>query len=169
MPATPPGPAPAAPPSVRAIEAALRVLGGKWKLLILWHLAAAPLHYGALRRLIPAVSDKVLTQQLRRLERDGLVARAVEPLGEGHPNLPPRTVYSLTPYGRSLYPVLTALCEWGRAHLERSAAARPAGDDSLPPGGQTSWEDLTAAALRPNPRIRRARAPGAAGGPRPGD
>lgn len=101
------------PQSVQGIEVALRVLGGKWKLLILWHLAESPRGFGALRRLIPGVSEKMLTQQLRALERDGLVARQI------HPSVPPRTTYSLTEYGKSLYPVLTELCRWGRAHLRR--------------------------------------------------
>ncbi|HLT59462.1 MAG: helix-turn-helix transcriptional regulator [Limnochordales bacterium] len=118
----------AAPPSVQGIEAALRVLGGKWKLLILWHLAAAPRHYGELRRLMFPVSDKVLTEQLRQLERDGLVSREVQPPPAAKPALPPRTVYSLTEYGQSLYPVLAALCEWGRAHLARARGAGSAGE-----------------------------------------
>lgn len=101
------------PPSVQHIEAALRVLGGKWKLIILWHLAERPRRYGVLRRLILGVSEKMLIQQLRELERDGLVAREI------HRSVPPSTTYSLTEYGRSLSPALMDLCRWGRAHLER--------------------------------------------------
>src|SRR5690606_18494030 len=97
---------------------------------------AAPRHYGELRRLMFPVSDKVLTEQLRQLERDGLVSREVQPPPAAKPALPPRTVYSLTEYGQSLYPVLAALCEWGRAHLARARGAPWRRTDPLRPGAR---------------------------------
>src|SRR5690606_335138 len=96
------------PPSVQHIEAALRVLGGKWKLIIVWQLAERSGRYGVLRRRIPEVSEQMLIQQLRVLERDGLVAREV------HRSVPPSTTSSLTEYGRSLSPAVMELCRWGR-------------------------------------------------------
>lgn len=90
------------------MEMTLELIGGKWKALILWHLALdGTLRFGALRKLFPRVTQKMLTQQLRELERDGLVLRTV------YPEVPPKVEYSLTPIGRSLMPALVALNEWG--------------------------------------------------------
>ena len=83
------------------VELALDVLGGKWKPVILALLKEAPRRYGDLRRLIPALSDKVLSERLRDLEGQGLIARA----SDGQ--------YQLTPRGESLRPVLQALYDWG--------------------------------------------------------
>lgn len=95
------------------VETALRVLGGKWKVLIVWHLIDGPLHYGSLHRLMPMISEKMLIRQLRELERDGLIERSIKP------SVPPRVEYAVTAYGQSVYPVLGALCQWGWSHLER--------------------------------------------------
>jgi DNA-binding HxlR family transcriptional regulator len=86
------------------VELTLEVLGGKWKTVLLARLKQGPLRYGELRRLVPGLSDKMLTQRLRELEGDGLVARDGE---EGR--------YGLTARGESLRGVLEALYEWGRA------------------------------------------------------
>lgn len=94
------------------VEATLALIGGKYKPLILWHLIDGPRHYMALQRLIPAATAKMLSQQLRGLEADGLVRREVLP------ETPPRTRYSLTEFGRSVIPVLTAMCDWGAACIE---------------------------------------------------
>jgi DNA-binding HxlR family transcriptional regulator len=99
------------------VETALRVLGGKWKVLIVWHLIDRPQHYGALRRLMPMISEKMLIRQLRELERDGLVRRTIKPL------VPPRVEYAITAYGQSVFPILGALCQWGWSHLEREPPA----------------------------------------------
>ena len=92
----------------------LKLVGGKYKALILWRLTGATLRSGKLQQLIPQASARVLTQQLRELERDNLVMRKV------HPAVPPKVEYSLTPLGRSIHPVLTAMYEWGLGYLESS-------------------------------------------------
>jgi DNA-binding HxlR family transcriptional regulator len=99
------------------VELALTVLGGKWKTVLLARLKQGPLRYGELRRLVPGLRDKVLTQALQALERDGLVAREAD---RGHAR------YGLTERGESLRDVLQALYDWGQAHAASPgiAAAR---------------------------------------------
>jgi DNA-binding HxlR family transcriptional regulator len=92
------------------LDAALFVLGGKWKPLILFHLAHGTRRYGALRRAIGSVSDKVLIQQLKELQADGIIDRV--DFGE----IPPKVEYSLTAFGRTLGRALAPLCEWGTKH-----------------------------------------------------
>lgn len=91
-------------------ERALKVIGGRWKALILYHLYAGPRRLSDLSRLLPAISQKVLVQQLREMEAHGLVRRKV------FAQVPPRVDYSATSLGLSLEPVLLALCDWGRRH-----------------------------------------------------
>ena len=79
------------------VEATLSLIGGKYKPLILWHLIEQPLHYMELQRLIPKATAKMLSQQLRDLQQSGLVSREVIP------EKPPKTIYSLTPFGRSIF------------------------------------------------------------------
>jgi DNA-binding HxlR family transcriptional regulator len=96
-----------------AMEMTLDLIGGKWKSLILWHLALdGTLRFGMLRKMFPKVTQKMLTQQLRELERDGLVHREV------YQQVPPKVEYSLTEMGRTLVPVLGSLCDWGNAFME---------------------------------------------------
>ena len=95
------------------LTAALAAVGGKWKLIIVYWLAESPRHFAALRRAMPGISQKVLTQQLRELVSDGIVHR--EPKGE----VPAPVVYSLTAYGRTVVPLVEAARRWGRTHLER--------------------------------------------------
>lgn len=90
------------------VEITLEVIGGKWKALILWHLSFRTLRFSQLRRRLPGVTQKMLTQQLRELEGDGLVHRAV------YAEVPPRVEYSLTANGETLKPLLSAMCEWGK-------------------------------------------------------
>ncbi len=97
------------------VETALSIFGGKWKPLILWHLLHGVRRFGELQRLIPGITRKVLTEDLRALERDGIVARRV------YEQIPPKVEYSLTKYGSTLRPVLAALCDWGSKHERRSA------------------------------------------------
>ena len=97
------------------VEATLSLIGGKYKPLILWHLIEQPLHYMELQRLIPKATAKMLSQQLRDLQQSGLVSREVIP------EKPPKTIYSLTPFGRSIIPVLEAMCNWGNSYLEGTA------------------------------------------------
>ncbi len=93
---------------------ALSVLTGKWKLQILWHLKDGSRRYGELRRMIPEVSEKVLIQQLKQLESDGLVTRQVQS------SVPPRVDYALTPSAFALGPVLMSLGQWAETHLTKS-------------------------------------------------
>jgi len=96
-------------PSLPA-ERALKVISGRWKAVILYHLFDRPRRLSQLTRLIPTVSQKVLVQQLREMEEHGLVNREV------FPEVPPRVAYSATALGQSLQPVLLALCKWGQQH-----------------------------------------------------
>jgi len=109
------------PPPVRPnpvegcpLTAALAAIGGKWKLIIVYWLAESPKHFAALRKAMPSISQKVLTQQLRELVNDGIVNR--DPKGA----VPAPVEYSLTNYGRSVLPLVEDVRLWGRGHLERS-------------------------------------------------
>lgn len=93
------------------LTATLGVIGGKWKGLLWWRLRNGLARHGQLRRSIPQITSKMLTQQLRDLERDGIVTRRV------YPEVPLRVEYELTEYGRSLEPVIDAICAWGERHL----------------------------------------------------
>ncbi len=95
------------------LTAAFAAIGGKWKLIIVYWLAESPKHFAALRKAMPGISQKVLTQQLRELMSDGLVNR--EPKGA----IPAPVVYSLSDYGRSVLPLVEDVRRWGRAHLSR--------------------------------------------------
>ena len=98
------------------LTAALAAIGGKWKMIIIYWLAEEPTHFAGLRRKMPSISQKVLTQQLRELRADAIVdRRPAERLSDP-------VVYSLTPYGRSLLPIVENVRAWGRAHLDRHAA-----------------------------------------------
>lgn len=97
------------------LEAALAIVGGKWKPLILYHLARSPLRYGELQRAVGSVTHKVLIQQLKELEADGIVKRV------DHGEIPPRVDYSLTKVGHSLAQALGALCQWGTDHAPEIA------------------------------------------------
>jgi DNA-binding HxlR family transcriptional regulator len=89
-------------------EATLLVIGGSWKVPILWHLAKDTKRFSQLQRDLAGVTQKMLTQQLRELERHEVVARKV------YPQVPPKVEYSLTPRGRSLLPIVASMCEWGK-------------------------------------------------------
>jgi DNA-binding HxlR family transcriptional regulator len=98
---------PTAEAAARAVEEALRLIKGRWKLLILFHLFGGQVRrFSALERAIPGVSQKMLTQQLRQLENAGLVRRVI------YPEVPPKVEYALTDQGQALCPVLDALLQW---------------------------------------------------------
>lgn len=104
-------------PYICGIDAALDVVSGKWKGLILWELDAhGTRRFAALRRGLPGVSEKVLTQQLREMEQDGLVHRKV------YAEVPPRVEYSLTEHGHTLNVALGSLGAWGRERIRRERA-----------------------------------------------
>ncbi|MCY7539308.1 winged helix-turn-helix transcriptional regulator, partial [Bacillus pumilus] len=86
------------------------VIGGKWKGVILYHLTCGPKRYNELRRLLPRISQRVLTLQLRELEQDGVVHREV------YEEVPPRVEYSLTSLGDTLKPIIFAMREWGESY-----------------------------------------------------
>jgi len=92
------------------IEDTLNVIAGRWKILILWWLQDDELRFGELRRHIPTITQKMLTQQLRQMEEEGLVHREV------FAQVPPKVIYALTERGHSLRPVLRSLYEWSRDH-----------------------------------------------------
>ncbi|GEK35037.1 winged helix-turn-helix transcriptional regulator [Kurthia sibirica] len=96
------------------VEATIDAIGGKWKPVILCHLN----HHEAIRtsefrRLIPGISQKMLTAHLRELDESGLIIR------KSYNQVPPRVEYSLTEYGKKLEPVLSVLCSWGELHIEK--------------------------------------------------
>lgn len=94
------------------VELVLNVMGGKWKPIILWHLGQQEiLRYGQLKKNIKKITPKVLIQQLRELEQDGVVTRT-----EYH-QIPPKVEYSLTETGKELIPILQVLCAWGRKRI----------------------------------------------------
>ena len=103
------------------LTAALAAVGGKWKLIIVYWLAESPKHFSALRQLMPDISQKVLTEQLRELASDDVVQR--DPKGA----IPEPVEYSLTDYGRTLLPLLESIRGWGNAHIERMTAPPDAG------------------------------------------
>jgi DNA-binding HxlR family transcriptional regulator len=93
-----------------SISTTLRALGGKWKIIVLWHLIDKTRRFGEIQHLVKGVTHKMLTQQLRELEADGLLQRTV------YAEVPPRVEYSLTEYGKTLIPILNAMSQWGIAH-----------------------------------------------------
>lgn len=91
-----------------AMDVTMHFIGGKWKTVVLWYLRNNTLRFGELKKLIPDITEKMLSLQLKALEADGLVKREV------YPEVPLRVEYSLTDFGKSLVPVLDAIAKWGR-------------------------------------------------------
>jgi DNA-binding HxlR family transcriptional regulator len=101
------------------VECALKVIAGRWKLLILYHVIDGPRRLSELQRAIPSITQKVLIRQLREMEAHGLVTREVFPV------VPPRVEYSESALGKSLAPIAEALCDWGRKHAAEIDALIP--------------------------------------------
>ena len=100
------------------VEATMSKIGGKYKAIVLYHLKEdGTLRFSELQRYIPQATPKMLTQQLRELESDGIVHRKVYPV------VPPKTEYSLTDYGRTLGPIIQAICDWGRKNMAEQIMA----------------------------------------------
>lgn len=112
-------------PDYCTVEAAMDVVGGKWKLAILNQLFAGTLRFGALIRAMPRITPRMLTRQLRELEADGLLRRTI------YPQVPPKVEYSLTEIGRSLEEIAGLLEDWGHYYRERLTSPKN-------PPGQTS-------------------------------
>lgn len=89
------------------ISTAITIIGGKWKIPVLYNLREKTLRFSELKKALPHVTQKMLTQQLRELEKDGLVSRRV------YAQVPPKVEYSITPLAKKLEPILDALCAWG--------------------------------------------------------
>src|SRR5579871_1441031 len=107
------------------VETTLRIIGGKWKPLILYFLLQDTRRFSELRRLVPGVTQQMLTSQLRELEADGIIRRQV------YAQVPPKVEYSLTETGRSLQPLLDWMLEWGKNYLQehgQELVAEPGGD-----------------------------------------
>jgi DNA-binding HxlR family transcriptional regulator len=96
-----------------SVEATLEVIGGKWKCVILCHLTYGKKRTSELRRLIPGITQKMLTQQLRELEEDGVINRII------YQQIPPKVEYELSEYGWSLDGILSSLCKWGETHITK--------------------------------------------------
>jgi DNA-binding HxlR family transcriptional regulator len=97
-------------------EYTLSLIDGRWKIPLIFHLLPGAKRFSELARALSGVTQKMLTQQLREMERDGLVERKI------FPQVPPRVEYSLTPLGTSLKPVVDSMCRWGIAHGASPAA-----------------------------------------------
>jgi DNA-binding HxlR family transcriptional regulator len=97
------------------VDATIQLIGEKYKAVILWHLIEDKKRFSELKRLIPKATEKMLTQQLRDLEGDGLIIRKVYPV------VPPKVEYSLSELGRSIVPVLDSMCSWGTDYLSMLA------------------------------------------------
>jgi len=94
-----------------SVEATLEVIGGKWKCVILCHLTHGKKRTSELKRLMPSITQKMLTQQLRELEEDGVIKRII------YNQVPPKVEYELSEYGWSLKGILDSLCSWGEKHI----------------------------------------------------
>lgn len=100
-----------------SVKVTLDVMGGKWKPLIMFILVANTMRFSQLQRSIAGITQKMLTEQLRELEKDGLVNRKV------YPQIPPKVEYSITKYGRTLLPVLETMHKWGKEHKSQKTIA----------------------------------------------
>jgi DNA-binding HxlR family transcriptional regulator len=103
------------------VEATLGVIGGRWKGAVLFQLSSGTKRFGQLRKLLPNVTQRMLTLQLRELEQDGLVRRTV------YAEVPPRVEYELTAWGESLRPIIDAMCAWGQRYRRRLDVKAKAG------------------------------------------
>jgi DNA-binding HxlR family transcriptional regulator len=114
------------------VQATSFVFAGKWKVLIIWHLSFCSYRFAEIRKLLPGISEKVLTTQLRELERDGIIHRLVTP------SVPPRVDYRLSTAGEELIPVMEGMCGWATKFLGVQPTLRPRTEAAkLPPPATT--------------------------------
>ena len=106
------------PAGCTAVTPTLAIIGGKWKILILYHLCAGTQRFNELRRLLPDITQRMLTLQLRELEDDGIVHREV------YPQVPPKVEYSLTAFGKTLIPVIEVMDAWGKQYASECSRHR---------------------------------------------
>jgi DNA-binding HxlR family transcriptional regulator len=99
------------------VETTIAAIGGKWKPMILYALLSSPRRFGELTRLIPEITQRMLTLQLRELEEDGVIAREV------YKQVPPKVEYSLTPIGRTIEPILSLMQQWGEHYANTKATS----------------------------------------------
>lgn len=114
------------------VSATIHLIGGKYKALLLWHLTGRTLRFNQLHKLVPEATPKMLTQQLRELEADGLIVRTVYPV------VPPMVEYTLTPLGQSLFPILESMYHWGKSLMEEEGltpSCSMAGEDPVQTAG----------------------------------
>ncbi len=97
-------------PVACSVETTTRILGGRWKPALLEHLFQGEKRFSELKRCVPGITQKTLSEQLREPQFSGIVARRV------YPDTPPRVIYSVTPLGETLRPLLDAMCKWGKSH-----------------------------------------------------
>lgn len=95
-----------------AMDITMRYIGGKWKTVVLWYLKTDKKRFSELKKLIPNITEKMLSLQLKELEKDGIVSRKL------FPEIPPRVEYGLTPFGKTLIPMLEEIAKWGRIQAE---------------------------------------------------
>ena len=106
------------PAGCTAVTTTLAIIGGKWKILILYHLCAGTQRFNEVRRLLPDITQRMLTLQLRELEDDGIVHREV------YPQVPPKVEYSLTAFGKTLIPVIEVMDAWGKQYASECSRHR---------------------------------------------
>jgi DNA-binding HxlR family transcriptional regulator len=119
-----------------AVEATMDVIGGKWKGTILFYLMSETRRFGELKRLMPTITHRMLTNQLRELERDGLINRVV------YAQVPPKVEYSLTEFGASLKPIIMLMREWGEEYIQEVIVRREAAENQAGVDETVSEEEL---------------------------
>lgn len=97
-----------------SLELTMDLIGGKWKLMILWHLIDGPKRFGELKRNLPSITQRILTLQLRTLEETGIISRKI------YASVPPKVEYSMTNYGKDLIPILNHLCNWSTKYANNN-------------------------------------------------
>lgn len=101
-----------------AMDVSMSFIGGKWKTVVLWYLRKGPKRFGELKKLIPPITEKMLSLQLKELEKDGIVKRSI------FPEVPPRVEYELTDEGKTLLPLLEEIAAWGRRKAKLNGEIR---------------------------------------------
>ena len=112
-------------PELCPVETTARIVGGRWKAAVLEQLFQGTKRFSELKRAIAGMTQRTLSQQLRELQGTGIVERTV------YPDTPPRVVYAITPLGKSLRPLLDAMCHWGKSHSAAMALKKLRASDRL--------------------------------------